>query len=278
MITRWGVDLPEAADLPALPRGVVLHWTGGPPRANAVDLNAYHYVVESDGRILQGVHPVADNMRSIDDGQYAAHTGGWNSYRVGISGAGMYGYQSPAKPGSAPLTAIQVMKMLELSAYFLKLGNLDPLNPLHLCTHREVWLLHGVKGTRNHQKLDIEYLPFKPELPHNQIGPFLRRTTAEIMGAPKGPVEIEIAPHKPTIAVPAPVAPDPPNLALIEIPRPDHIDRLARMKGIAGDVLGASGKEMLELVETFGRRVLAGGNVDLKEFIDVLADRLKANL
>ena len=56
MITKWGVRLPEAHDLPAMPRGIVAHWTAGGPVANAIDLSAYHYVVDADGTVRQGVH------------------------------------------------------------------------------------------------------------------------------------------------------------------------------------------------------------------------------
>ena len=174
MIERFGVQLPEAKDLPALPRGVVLHWTGGGHRANAVDLAAYHYVVEFDGRVKAGV-PVELNMRSLKNGdRYAMHTGGWNSYRIGIAAAGMLGYKSPSAVGPAPLKLVQMRRMMELAAYFVELGGLDPLNPRHLCTHLEVWTLHGIKGAQNHQKTDIEHLPFRPEIKPDAVGYYLR--------------------------------------------------------------------------------------------------------
>jgi hypothetical protein len=273
MITRWGVELPEAHELPALPRGVVLHWTGGGPRANEVDLRAYHYVVEADGRVAQGTNPVERNMRKITSGPYAQHTGGWNSYRVGLAAAGMAGYRSRSTPGSAPLTAIQVTRLLELACYFLRMAKLSPLSAEALCTHLEVWTLHGVKGQTNDTKLDIEFLSFKPELRRDQVGPFLRRTAMEIMmgGAP------DLPKPPPAVAVSPPAVPEL-NLQVIERPRVDHIDRLGKMKGLTGDVLEATGKQALEVVETMGRRVLAGGKADLKDFVDVIADYLKSRL
>jgi hypothetical protein len=186
-MTRWGVSMPLANELPALPRGVVLHWTGGGPRANSVDLGAYHYVVELDGKVKAGKWSVASNMRLCSGGTYAMHTGGFNSYRVGISSAGMLNYVSPTRMGQHPLTEVQVRRMMEVAAHFIKLARLDPLNPAHLCTHQEVWTIHGVRGTQNHHKKDIEVLPFRPDLKPEEVGDYLRSLAAEALrvGAPE---------------------------------------------------------------------------------------------
>lgn len=174
MIERFGVQLPELADLPAAPRGIVLHWTGGSHRANSVDLGAYHLVVEGDGRVRLGRWSVAANMRQVSGSAYAMHTGGFNSYRVGLSAAGMMGYEGPGRVGPYPLTEVQVERMAEIAGLLCALWGLNPLDPAHLCTHREVWTLHGVEGTQNHQKRDIEHLPFRPELEPDQVGDYLR--------------------------------------------------------------------------------------------------------
>jgi hypothetical protein len=157
-----------------MPRGVVLHWTGGGPKANSVDLGAYHYVVESDGNVKAGKWRVADNMRACTGPGYARHTGGYNSFRVGISAAGMLNYVSRSNIGRHPLTEVQVKRLSEIAAYFVRLAGLDPLNPAHLCTHQEVWTIHGIKGSQNHHKKDIEFLPFRPELSARQVGDYLR--------------------------------------------------------------------------------------------------------
>ena len=282
MIVKWGVSLPEASELPALPRGVVLHWTGGGTRANSVALRAYHYVVESDATVEQGVFPVAANMRQITGDSYAAHTGGWNSYRVGLSAAGMRGYAGRNEPGDAPLTAPQIRRLCELAAYSLSLNDLDPLNPAYLCTHLEVWTIHRVKGTRNHQKLDIEYLPFRPEIPRSEVGPFLRRLTAEIMSA--GQVLPEIPRVEPKVVgkvveLAQEVPTTPPNREFIVRPTPADIDYIAQMRGLAPEAI----KLGVEVMEALGRRVLKGrveevGEAILKETIDAAADWLKARV
>lgn len=178
---RFGIALPLVAELPDLPQGVVLHWTGGGPRANPVDLAAYHFVVDFDGTVHAGRWPVAANMCRVGGDQYAMHTGGFNSYRIGVSAAGMLNYHSPSDTGPHPLTEIQVDRMLEVAAFFLDAAGLDPLDPANLCTHREVWTVHGIRGTRNHLKKDIEFLPFAPDLAPDQVGDFLRKRTAALL-------------------------------------------------------------------------------------------------
>jgi hypothetical protein len=122
-------------------------------------------------------------MRKLVDDKYAKHTGGFNSFRVGISGAGMKDYRSRSSAGTFPLTEIQVERMLEVAGYFVGLAGLNPLDPARLCTHQEVWTLHRVKGTQNHTKTDIEFLPFRPDLKPREVGDHLRRRVASIIAA-----------------------------------------------------------------------------------------------
>lgn len=179
--------IPSLGELPAPPRRIILHWTGGGSRANEVDRKAYHYVVEHDGNIVQGVHPVAHNMQRVWGDNYAHHTGGFNSFSVGISFAGMKNSVSAANPGPAPLKSGQVLAGLRFAAECCDAWNLDPLNPAHVFHHREAWELHRVRGTQNHTKPDITYLPFIPELRRTETGPWLRRKIAELLDGGAGP-------------------------------------------------------------------------------------------
>lgn len=181
--------IPTLRELPAPPRRIILHWTGGPHRANSVDRKAYHYVVEHDGNVVQGVFPVAKNMQRVWGDDYAHHTGGFNSFSVGISFAGMMNFVSAGNVGPAPLKPGQVMAGLRFVAECCDAWNLDPLNPAHVFHHREAWELHGVKGTQNHQKRDITHLPFMPELGFSQTGPWMRRKIAELLRGGAGPVQ-----------------------------------------------------------------------------------------
>lgn len=169
-----GVILPARSDLPAAPRGVVLHWTGGGPTANSTDLMAYHYVVDHDGKLRPGHWPVSANMRTASGSNYAHHTGGRNSFVVGIAGAGMADYESPRQPGKYPLTLPQVQVMCTVAAYFGVMTGGDLLDPKVLCTHQEVWTLLGIAGQHNKTKKDIEFLSFQPSLSPEEVGTYLR--------------------------------------------------------------------------------------------------------
>lgn len=269
MIHKFGVDLPTAEDLPALPRGVVWHWTAGSHKANATDLNAYHLVVEGDGEVKVGKHSVADNMRPVSGSDYAQHVGGWNSYRVGIAGAGMAGYTGPGNVGKYPLTEVQIVRMVELTVHFLEIAKLNPLNPLHACTHLEVWTLHSIKGQRNHQKLDIEHLPFQPNLRRDEVGPFLRELAARMMFVP-------IPGINPNVAVEQLDVPDadrtPDNLKMIYRPVPEHVDYVIESRtGFTADQV-----EMGMVVgEVIARAVARGGQGTVKQLADAFADWIK---
>lgn len=202
MIERFGVKLPEKADLPARPKGIVYHWTGGGPTANSVDLAAYHIVVEHDGTVKLGKHLVASNMRAVSEKvPYAAHTGGFNSYRIGIACAGMKDYINPKHTGKHHLTVEQVHRMCALGAYFCDEFGLDPMDPANVCTHLEVWTIHGVKGKQNHYKTDIEWLAFQPDLKKSEVGYYLRKLTKSY--TPEAVLDKTKAPA-PKLSVPKP--------------------------------------------------------------------------
>ncbi|HUE96926.1 MAG TPA: N-acetylmuramoyl-L-alanine amidase [Longimicrobiaceae bacterium] len=216
--TRWDVELPIAAELPALPRGIVLHWTGGGRTANSADLGAYHFVVEHDATVRRGRWPVGANMRQVGGDDYAIHTGGFNSFRVGISAAGMKDYVSREQPGHCPLTEVQVRRMAEVAAYFLALAALDPLDPRRLCTHREVWTLHSIKGKQNHLKRDIEFLPFRPDLGRDEVGDFLRGLAAAATPPTVHPIDSDLRPAIPVIV---------PDVVEVRVPTPSPSPVLA---------------------------------------------------
>jgi hypothetical protein len=176
------VTIPELRELPAAPRRIIWHWTGGGSRANDTDKRAYHYIVEHDGTVVAGDIPVAANMQRLWNGvRYARHTGGMNSFSVGIAFAGMKDSRSAQRPGPSPLNESQVRAGLRFTAACCVVWNLDPLNPAHCFCHREAWELHGVKGEQNDTKPDITYLPFLSSLGSLETREWLRRTTAEFL-------------------------------------------------------------------------------------------------
>jgi hypothetical protein len=181
--------IPDLSELPAPPKRIIWHWTGGGSRANSTDKAAYHWIVEHDGKIVAGDMPVAANMQRVhNQARYAKHTGGMNSFSVGISFAGMRGAVSPLRPGPDPINENQVLAGLRFTAACCVAWRLDPLNPAHCFHHREAWELHRVKGEQNHTKIDITFLPFLPHLRPQQTGEWLRQKAAGFLAAPaRGP-------------------------------------------------------------------------------------------
>src|SRR5688572_11944664 len=107
------VPVPLLTQLPARPKRIILHWTGGGAKASDFEKQHYHYLVEQTGKIVAGV-PVTQNMTNVKDGvPYAAHTKGFNSFSVGISFCGMGDAPSltdwkKGKHGTVPLTEVQL--------------------------------------------------------------------------------------------------------------------------------------------------------------------------
>jgi hypothetical protein len=178
-VNAWRSLVPTLASLPAAPKRIVLHWTGGGSSANATDKAHYHFIVNQDGTIVKGVWPVGSNMRRVNGTSYAQHTGGFNSFSIGVSFAGM---NSPA----TVLTERQVMTGLAFVALLCVTYKLDPTNTAQLFTHMEAWTLHKVKGTQNDTKSDIDRLKFRPELGKADVGPWLRKQTSALAAEIRG--------------------------------------------------------------------------------------------
>ena len=134
---------------------IVMHWTAGGHKANSTDRMHYHFMVEGDGNIVTGDHPVSDN-ESTADGNYAAHTGRLNTGSIGVSFCAMAGAQeSPFNPGAYPITEAQVEAMCDLVADLA--GEYDiPITRETVLTHAEVQPTLGVAQSG---KWDVTVLP-----------------------------------------------------------------------------------------------------------------------
>lgn len=148
---------------------ITIHWTAGTGKANATDKSHYHYLIEADGNIIKGNYIPEDNA-NCNDGRYAAHTGGGNTGNIGIALCGMYGYQS-GKPSSTkyPLTAIQCEATWKLCAELCKKYN---INISDVYTHYEFGKANP--KTSSAGKIDINYLPYQPEVKSNEVISFIR--------------------------------------------------------------------------------------------------------
>lgn len=150
---------------------IIIHHTAGTYKANATDLSHYHYLVESDGKIIRGKFIPEDNA-NCNDGKYAAHTGGGNTGSIGISLCGMYGYIS-GKPSSTkyPLTQKQWEACWKKVAQLCKEYNIA-VSPETVLTHYEFGLAHP--NTSSSGKIDINYLHISPDVEAKKVGDYIR--------------------------------------------------------------------------------------------------------
>ena len=87
---------------------IVVHWTAGGHKASSVDKEHYHIMIEGDGKLVRGDHPIDDNL-NCNDGDYAAHTKGCNTNSIGVSVCAMLdAVEKPFSHGPYPITAMQI--------------------------------------------------------------------------------------------------------------------------------------------------------------------------
>lgn len=135
--------------------GIVLHWTAGAGKASGLDLEHYHFAVESDGKVVPGKLPPESNINT-GDGAYAAHTRNANTGRIGIAACGMRGaVQSPFSAGPSPLTWPQINGLTRLAADLCRRYGI-PVTRQTVLTHAEV---QPTLGIAQRGKWDITWLP-----------------------------------------------------------------------------------------------------------------------
>lgn len=148
---------------------IIIHWTGGAWFPNATDKEHYHFLIDKNGKVINGKFKVEDN-ENCNDGKYAAHCGGGNTGAIGVSMCGMYVPKGVnIKDTKFPLTKKQCEACFKLVAQLCK-KHLINLN--NVLTHYEFGQAHP--KTSSAGKIDIIYLPPYPEIKQNQIGSFIR--------------------------------------------------------------------------------------------------------
>jgi N-acetyl-anhydromuramyl-L-alanine amidase AmpD len=136
-------------------RGIVFHWTAGGPKASALDKEHYHFLVQADGTVIPGKHAPEDNL-SAADGDYAAHTLGANTGRIGVAMCGMMGAKDrPFSAGPSPLTWPQVNGLVGLLAELCRRYQI-PVTRQTVLSHAEV---QPTLGIRQRGKWDVTWLP-----------------------------------------------------------------------------------------------------------------------
>jgi hypothetical protein len=161
------LEQPAAPSQPAAPaspviaaprRGIVrviMHWTAGANRASALDREHYHWLTESDGKLVQGDTPEEENI-STADGIYAAHTLALNTGSIGMAMCGMMGAKDrPFVLGTAPLTQVQVAAFCRHVAEVCRRWGI-PIKRETCLTHAEV---QPTLNIRQKGKWDIAWLP-----------------------------------------------------------------------------------------------------------------------
>ncbi len=98
---------------------IIIHWTGGTWFPNATDKEHYHFLIDKNGKVINGKFKVEDN-ENCNDGRYAAHCGGGNTDAIGVSMCGMYGFKSSKAVGPYPLTKTQCEARFKLVAQLCK--------------------------------------------------------------------------------------------------------------------------------------------------------------
>jgi hypothetical protein len=149
---------------------ITLHWSAGIYEATAIDKEHYHLLIESDGKLIRGDHPISDNVSTADD-NYAAHTAQANTKNIGIACCAMAGAQeSPFNPGRYPLTEKQWLTAAKVAAELgVKYG--IPVDRTRMLSHGE-W--QSTMGVPQSGKWDINKLPWSPGLDKSEVNDLWR--------------------------------------------------------------------------------------------------------
>jgi N-acetyl-anhydromuramyl-L-alanine amidase AmpD len=151
-------------------RRIICHWTAGAYVPSENDLAHYHILIDGDGALHRGTHPIAAN-ESAADGDYAAHTKGTNTRSIGLSMCCMAGAkETPFNAGNVPMKKAQWDAMVDVAAQLCKRYKIA-VTPTTVLGHGEV---EKNIGNPQNGKWDPMKLPFDPQLSKSQVGARLR--------------------------------------------------------------------------------------------------------
>ena len=142
---------------------ITLHWTGGTYKPNTTDKKAYHYLVDGDGKVCNGVYKPEDNM-DCSDGKYARHCGGGNTGNIGVALCGMWSKDYPIR-------RIQLEAACKLIAELSVKYNIRVDN-VHILTHAEFG--NRFPNTTSYGKIDIVNLPCIAVYGADNVGNWIR--------------------------------------------------------------------------------------------------------
>ena len=158
---------------------VICHWSEGHYTANSTDLKHYHLLIQGDGSVIGGDHPISDNV-STADGDYAAHTKGTNTGSIGVAICAMVGCQEePFRASNEPMKKSQWDTMVKVVAELCKFYNI-PVTPKTVLGHGEV------QKTLNRPQLgkwDPMVWPWDPSVTRAAVGDALRTQVSSALAA-----------------------------------------------------------------------------------------------
>ncbi len=146
---------------------VCIHWTAGNLNPSSTDIEAYHFIVDGNGKVHKGRYSIEDNLHVwYGKRHYAKHCGGGNSKTFGI-----------AVTGSGVNWHPPLMTRVGFEAMLKKVAELCfeysiPIQPSAVYTHYEFGLLHPHTSSAN--KIDIYKLPWEPDLKKEEVGNYIR--------------------------------------------------------------------------------------------------------
>ena len=144
---------------------VVLHWTAGAHKASALDREHYHVLVEGDGTVVYGNHPIDANAKPAREPR-ASHTRSLNTGSIGVSLCCMKdAVERPFSAGPFPMTVTQWQVAAEVVAELCSRYKIA-VTPRSVIAHGEV---QAVLGVPQLQKWDPLVLPFTPNVPRQQV-------------------------------------------------------------------------------------------------------------
>lgn len=167
---NWMPDVPM--------KRIHLHWTGGQYLANSTDRNAYHILIEGDGKVVRGNKSIAANVPGGKNP--ASHTKNANTGAIGVSMCCMSGARdTPYIPGKYPMTQVQWNKAIEVIATLAKRYGIL-VTPVTTLTHAEV---QPNLGILQNNKWDIICLPFDSSkiVGSRPVGDLMRLNVAKIL-------------------------------------------------------------------------------------------------
>lgn len=152
---------------------IIIHHTAGTYIPNNIDKKAYHYLVDNNGKVFEGIYKPEDN-ENCNDGKYAAHTLKGNTGSIGVSACCNMRFNLTAKVSPYPLTLVQFKSICKLCSELCKKYKIPVDN---IFTHYGFDLAHNIKQG----KVDITYLPFKPELNPIQVQNYFRAEIKKLL-------------------------------------------------------------------------------------------------